>query len=95
LVLNHFETELPSLLNAMLNTLKVMILNRDSISNCLRITRGNLIMRTVIEIRLQNTRAQYYILRVFHNDKDVVPYIVHTSKVLSYLTKLVKERYSK
>ena len=49
-------------------------------------------MRYTIETRLKGMKSQYHVLKVFSGEK--LP-IVHTSKDLNYLYKLVKERYSK
>lgn len=49
-------------------------------------------MRHEIKTHLIGTKNQYYILRVYQNDR--ISY-VHTSKDLSYLMRLLKERYSK
>lgn len=48
--------------------------------------------RTHIEVRLQGTSNQYYILRVYSAQDDTKPKFVHTSKKLNYLQKM-RKRY--
>jgi hypothetical protein len=52
-------------------------------------------MRTIIQVKLEGHRNQYYVLLVYKDETSSLPFYVHTSKDISYLRRLVKERFSK